>query len=164
MPKFTAMIGDSNRILSVGAATEEQARTEIDRQLRKNSQRFDIWRQWLAGGATIIREARIPATTAAIELDRAAGEAGRILEALAHPDAPQGPDTDEWVTMIESARDLITEAAETLRYVANETGDTYREATIVANLETLAGTGGWSSLESETLEGWIEHLRKQVPA
>jgi len=41
MPKFTAVMGKSktNRIVSVEAATEELARSEIIRQLKKNPQR-----------------------------------------------------------------------------------------------------------------------------
>lgn len=71
---------------------------------------------------------------------------------------PGPPDTDELVSMIESARDLIAEAAETLRRVANETNDSYRSGTMVANLQVLVETGGWCALEGETLQGWIDEL------
>ncbi len=66
--------------------------------------------------------------------------------------------TDELVAMIESAREQIAEAAETLRAVANETDDIYRATTMLACLDVLVGHGGWLGLKSETLDGWIEEL------
>jgi len=99
---------------------------------------------------------------AAAELDEAAARAGRILaarlEVAEGTTLTEGQDTDELVDMIESARELIAEAAGTLRAVCDATDDAYRGSTLVANLESLVGTGGWMALESETLDGWIQEL------
>lgn len=51
--KFTAVIGDSNRIVSVQAEDKDSARVEITRQLLKNAQRREIWAVWQADGAAI---------------------------------------------------------------------------------------------------------------
>lgn len=52
--KFTAVFGKSNPIVSVQAPDKDTARQEIDRQLQKNPQRREIWRQWQADGGHII--------------------------------------------------------------------------------------------------------------
>lgn len=95
MPKFTAVMGKSktNRIVSVGAATEEQARTEIIRQLSKNPQRRDILAQWQTSGATIVEEARSPSPP----FDEAEANAlirGRLAELLA--------ELEEWKPMFQA--------------------------------------------------------------
>lgn len=87
-----------------------------------------------------------------------------ILEPFVEADEPQEWNTDELVSMIESARDLIAEAAETLRAVANETNDSYRSGTMVANLQVLVETGGWCALEGETLQRWIDELTTKEEA
>jgi len=151
MPKYTAVIGKSktNRILTVEAENLEAGADELDRQLQLNPQRREIWRQWRKNGHIAVDDPQNPAptpTTTAVE------------EPLHHPGSPEGRDTQELVDMIESAREQIADAAETLRAVANETDDLYRATHMIAQLDVLVGTGGWMALKSETLDGWIEEL------
>lgn len=158
--QWTAVIG-TGRLVSVQAPDEDAAREELNRQLSKNPQRREILAQWQGAGSRIEEQPQSPAlttTTAAAELDQAAGEAGRILEAMRHPGSPEGPDTDELVSMVQNAQQQIAEATETLRQVCDLTNDLQRGAVMVAHLEALVGSGGWCSLERETLDGWIKEL------
>ncbi len=164
MPRFAAVTGKSGtaRIISVEAPTEEEAWTEINRQLRLNPQRLEIWKEWQGSGSRIIEDPNTsaPTTDAAADLDQAADEAGRILQAqLDQAECDKAEETKrELIDMVESAREQIAEAVETLRRVANETDDLYRATHLVAQLETLVGTGGWMALPCETLDGWVKEL------
>ena len=68
------------------------------------------------------------------------------------------------IDAIRDAQEKIAEGAATLRFVVDETDDTYRGSTLVANLEMVVGAGGWSGLKEETLDGWIEELEEGVEA
>jgi len=69
-------------------------------------------------------------------------------------------DRQEMADMVREAQELIAQAAQMLDEVARKSRDEYRRCTIVATLKTMAGTGGWLHLDSETLESWIKEIEE----
>ena len=111
MTRYVAVIGKSktNRIMSVGAATEDEARVEINRQLRQNPQRREIWQQWRADGGHIVADSPTPT------FDEGQANAlirGRLRELLAELDlrATRGVPYSESAAVVQAigrARDAL---------------------------------------------------------
>jgi len=109
MPKFIAMIGKSNRILSIEAATKDQARAEIDRQLMRNPQRREIRRQWQGDGGYIVSEELRDQIS---DADAVASVIGSLRGLLAELDlratpGDNGPEAAPVYYAIERARDAL---------------------------------------------------------
>lgn len=55
MKKFVALTGRGNRIISVGADSEEEARKKVEEQLNREGRR-DVYRQWVDEGRKVKEE------------------------------------------------------------------------------------------------------------
>lgn len=112
MPKFVAVMGKSktNRILSVEAATEGQARIDMIRQLSRNPQRREILGQWQTSGATIIQEPEPEPFDEALANARIRGKLQCLLAELALRATKTGPIPESAPVFyaIDDAREALT--------------------------------------------------------
>lgn len=110
--QFTAVTGKSktNRIFSVEAATEGQARTEIVRQLSRNPQRREILGQWQTSGATIIQEPKAEPFDEALANARIRAKLQVLLAELALRATKTGPIPESAPVFyaIDDAREALT--------------------------------------------------------